>query len=171
MELEESSEHQSAPGNANASCLATLFKEFWPDHPVSPEFLKIFKSFEICLALRDKYMRLSQQRLGDNPRDHDGHFSGLDPDIADVSGVKPDANYDSFLPPESPFKPWKIYPKPPPPHWHWNNATDPIGSAPKVAVKEEFVFEECEIPGSHPWGFEIDEKGVYQVYSDVKGMS
>lgn len=109
--------------------------------------------------------------LGDNPRDHDGQFSGLDPEISDVSGVKPDVNFASFPAPESPFKPWKIYPKPPPPHWHWKDATEPVsGSSPHISAKDAFVFEDCEIPGSHSWGFEIDEKGVYQVYGDVEGL-
>lgn len=136
---------------------------------ISPEFLKIFQAFETCLGLRDKYMRLSQQRLGDNPRDHDGSFSGLDPNISDVSGVKPDVDHAACEPPESPFKRWRIYPKPPPPHWHWTDRTEPIPGAGQNHGKEEFIFESCDIPGSDPWNFEMDEKGVYQVYDNVQG--
>jgi AMP deaminase len=139
-----------------------------PDHAVSPEFLKIFQAFETCLGLRDKYMRLSLQRLGDNPRDHDGYFSGLDPEVPDVSGVRPDAVYDASAVPQSPFAPWRIYPKPLPPHWRWTDATEPVlGASPYHG--EEFVFGDCEIPGLDPRGFEIDEKGVFQVYEDVNG--
>lgn len=137
------------------------------EHPVSIEFLKIFQALETCLALRDKYMRLSQQRLGDNPRDYDGRFSGLDPNISDVSGVKPDADYTSSDPPRTDFNPWRIYPKPPPPHWHWTDKTEPVPGAPKHEGTEEFLFERCEIPGSDSWDFEIDERGVYQVYKDM----
>jgi hypothetical protein len=38
-----------------------------------------------------------------------------------------------------------------------------------VDAEQEFVFEECEIPGGHPWCYEIDDKGVYQVYKDGQG--
>ena len=33
----------------------------------------------------------------------------------------------------------------------------------------EFRFEECHIPGPHSWTFELDDKGVYQVYDDIPG--
>lgn len=50
-------------------------------------------SFARCLDLRDKYIALSYQRLGDNPRDHDGQFSGFSPPAAaDVYGLKADAD-------------------------------------------------------------------------------
>jgi len=119
-------------------------------------------------------MQVSLQRLGDNPRDHDGHFQGLDPKIADVSGVRPDADISAYISPDSegklprsPYKPWRIYPKPPPPHWHWIADTEPVhGSDEAEAGKEEFVFRKCEIPGSHHgWSFGLDEMGVYQVYN------
>lgn len=118
-------------------------------------------------------MRVSLQRLGDNPRDHDGYFTGLDPKIADVSGVRPDADIpeDTFLGPEdklqkSPHKPWRIYPKPPSPHWRWAADTEPVHESDEKAGKEEFAFEECEIPASHDgWNFGLDETGVYQVYN------
>jgi len=113
-------------------------------------------------------MRKSRQRLGDNPRDHDGRFPGLDDERADVSGARPDVDYEMNAPPPSPFKPWTIYPKPPPPRWHWTDKNDRVVSPDgvrKVDAEEEFVFEECEIPGGHPWCYEIDDKGVYQVYN------
>jgi AMP deaminase len=143
------------------------------------EYLHIFQSFKNCLSLRDKYMQVSLQRLGDNPRDHDGNLRGPDPKIADVSGVRPDADISAYTSPDSedrlprsPYKPWRIYPKPPPPHWHWTADTEPVhGGDEAMAGKEEFMFEKCEIPGAHDgWGFEIDETGVYQVY-DTKGSS
>ena len=142
-------------------------------HPFSQEFLHIFQSLEKCLSLRDKYMQVSLQRLGDNPRDHDGHFHGLDSKITDVSGVRPDADISAYTSPDSevklprsPFKPWRIYPRPPPPHWHWTDDTEPVHGDETEAGKEEFVFEKCEIPRSHNgWDFELDETGVYQVYN------
>ena len=119
-------------------------------------------------------MQVSLQRLGDNPRDHDGCFHGLDPKITDVSGVRPDADISAYASPDSedklpksPYKPWGIYPEPPPPHWRWTDDTEPVhGSGEAKAGDEEFVYEKCEIPGSHDdWNFEIDETGVYQVYN------
>lgn len=145
-----------------------------PDtHPFAQEHLQIFQSFQKCLSLRDKYMQASLQRLGDNPRDYDGNFTGLDPEIADVSGVRPDADISAYTSPDSedklprsPHKPWRIYPKPPPPHWHWTADTEPVPGDGTETGKEEFVFEKCEIPDDHDgWSFQLDETGVYQVYN------
>lgn len=142
--------------------------------PFVQEHLEIFQSFDRCLSLRDKYMQVSLQRLGDNPRDHDGNFNGIDPEITDVSGVRPDADISAYTSPDSedklpksPYTPWRIYPEPPPPHWHWTADTEPVFGSKKVeAGKEEFVFEECEIPGGHEgWSFGLDETGLYQVYN------
>jgi AMP deaminase len=130
---------------------------------IPPELETLFQSLQTCLDLRDKYIRKSRQRLGDNPRDHDGHFGGLDDDIADVSGVRPNATFNGHR--SSPFEPWKIYPKPPPPHWHPTNK-EKVSSRqaqPDVAFK----FEDCSIPGPHSWHFQLDDKGVFQVYADL----
>lgn len=113
-------------------------------------------------------MTVSGHMLGFNPKDHDGHFTGLDPAIADVSGVRPDVDLHSAPEPQERFKPWKIYPKPPPPHWHWTDK-EIMQHKPSSEEDEEFVFENCEIPGPSDWGFEIDERGVYQVYENVEG--
>ncbi|TFY66445.1 hypothetical protein EVG20_g4651 [Dentipellis fragilis] len=59
---------------------------------VSFEFGHLFAVFRRCLELRDKYIALSLQRLGDNPRDHDGVFHGLPAGTTDVSGVHPDVD-------------------------------------------------------------------------------
>ncbi|KAJ3566856.1 hypothetical protein NP233_g6737 [Leucocoprinus birnbaumii] len=129
---------------------------------ITPDLVQVLQSFQKCCELRDKYMLKSRQRLGDDPRDYDGDFEGVDEDHADVCGQRPDADATTNQPAaEHPFKPWNIYPKPPPPAWHWkskevynHNADDGDG----------FESEACEIPASHPWTFEIDDKGVFQVY-------
>lgn len=113
-------------------------------------------------------MTVSGQMLGFNPRDHDGHFTGLDSHLADVHGTRPDVDPATVPDPESPFEPWRIYPKPPPPHWHWAD-TAAVPRKPEEHVEEEFEFENCEIPGADTRDFEIDERGVYQIYDDVKG--
>lgn len=115
-------------------------------------------------------MTVSGQMLGFNPKDHDGHFTGLDSRVADVSGVRPDVDLLQTEPPPSLFKPWRIYPRPPPPHWHWAD-NDPVHRMPSEFEDEKFAFENCEIPGpdERGWSFEIDERGVYQVYDSSKG--
>ncbi|GBE85197.1 AMP deaminase [Sparassis latifolia] len=136
-----------------------------PEPSISSEVSPILRALQICLELRDKYMLRSGQLLGYNPRDHDGVFSGLPEEIATVAGVRPDADHTAYPMPESLFKPWKIYPRPPPPHWHWADK-ETLVSHHSDTPEEEFVFEDCEIPGPDPdgWHFALDEKGVYQVY-------
>ena len=137
---------------------------------INAEYACLLQSFQKCLDLRDKYMFKSRQRLGDDPRHHDGHFSGLDDHLSDVSGVRPDANFAENQPPSHSFKPWKIFPRPPPPHWHWSDMQKVVSSDDtSKASKDEFRFEECEIPGPHPWTYELDDRGVYQVYDDAQG--
>jgi AMP deaminase len=131
----------------------------------------LFRSFGRCLDLRDKYMVKSRQRLGDNPSDYDGHFWGLvDEGIAEVSTVRPDLNFESAQPRPSPFQPWNIYPPPPPQQWHRMDEEKlvPVDGNNPYRTRSEFVFEDCRIPGPHHWNFSIDERGVFQVYEDVK---
>lgn len=154
---------QAVPGSsAEAHRIAGPLHEF----AIAPEFYPILESLQKCLELRDKYMLRSGQQLGFNPKDHDGVFTGLDDDIATVTGIRPDADRDGRSPPASPFTPWRIYPRPPPPHWHWRGtqAVPPSQSGHSDDEDEEFVFENCKIPGADGWHFEMDEKGVFQVY-------
>lgn len=138
---------------------------------MTDELRHLYGSLQRCLELRDKYMRLSRQRLGDNPRDHDGVFTGLDEDLQGVAGVKPYSDYAKRNKPKRSFQPWKIYPKPPPPHWHWKDTNLAPNSSKAVRTAEEFDFAQCEIPGEDSRVFSLDEKGVYQVYNGTDGMS
>lgn len=115
------------------------------------------------LDLRHKYLRVSLQGHADNPKD--------DPS-------------------------WKIYPPPPPPVWiedpfqrpitsqgnessgttTWGTSsgelrprTEKEGRKPGHDIGEDFIFEECEIPGEDEMEFKLDEQGVYQVYENKKG--
>jgi AMP deaminase len=142
----------------------------------APELKGLLSSFAQCLRLRDKYMAISLQRLGDNPRDHDGVFKGFAHDIGGVSGVRPDAyaalreasgdkSHPELREEETKFQPWKIYPPPPPPHWHWTDQptinTSVDGA---LGYGDEFDFKTCEIPGADTCVYKIDSKGVFQVY-------
>lgn len=134
---------------------------------ISTEFKPMFEALQKCLDLRDKYIRLSLQRLGDDPRHHDGVFTGFEGDVGDVSGLKLHAYSSSAFgsPSEKKFSPWKIYPSPPPPHWHYKKAPQSF-----FHEEEEFEFSKCDIPGEDSWTFKIDEKGVFQVYAQSSGM-
>ncbi|KAI0278278.1 AMP deaminase [Russula aff. rugulosa BPL654] len=131
----------------------------------TPEFGHMIEVLRKCLELRDKYMAASNQRLGDNPRDYDGAFHGIAEGFSDVMGVRPEAT-GSYEPIEEQFKPWRIYPRPPPPHWHWTADQAAVSSG-RTSPSDVVDFTEFGIPGAHEWEFEIDDKGVYQVYDDV----
>jgi AMP deaminase len=137
-------------------------------HPdQTPEFGRMLENLRKCLDLRDKYMAVSNQRLGDDPRDYDGVFHGIAEGISDVMGVRPEAS-GPCEPITKKFKPWRIYPRPPPPHWHWTE--DQAVSSGRASPSDVFDFSRVEIPGAHDWDFEIDDKGIYQVYRDTTGM-
>ncbi|KLO14771.1 AMP deaminase [Schizopora paradoxa] len=155
------------------------------------ELQALYQSLQKCLDLRDKYMRLSKQRLGDNPRDRDDVFTDIDEELQGVNGIRPDANFSNHVkktekvqPTPKNERPWKIYPKPPPPHWHWKAKKSSISgenglngipeSIEKSEIDEEdFDLDQCEIPGADEeqrW-FKLDERGVYQVYEGPEDES
>ncbi|TFK18029.1 AMP deaminase [Coprinopsis marcescibilis] len=141
-------------------------EKLWTDI-LNAEQAFLLQSFQKCLELRDKYMTKSRQRLGDDPRDHDGYFQGVEEADADVCGVRPDASFGldrSSTSSTAPSSKWNIYPKPPPPHWHWKQ--DQVISADgKHVPGDSFRFEDCKIPGkAEGWSYKLDDKGVYQVY-------
>lgn len=146
---------------------------------------RLSSSFAKCLDLRDKYLALSHQRLGDNPRDHDGHFSGFHPrSAADTMGLKPDADPEICEQGSQQDLPaWQIYPPPPPPHWHWKPAPngpqaefqqstaggrDSGATSPKINGRSDmqnFEFEHCEIPPvAEGAEFVLNDEGVYEVF-------
>ena len=134
---------------------------------------QLLQSLQRCLELRDKYMLKSGQRIGDDPRDYDGHFQLPNNEQADVSWIRPDVEIDAANSQSQPnlFEPWNIYPKPPPPHWHLKDHETVVSiDGTKSSRHEKFNFDDCTIPGEHlGWSFGIDVKGVFQVYDDNKG--
>jgi AMP deaminase len=137
------------------------------------EQVQLLQSLQRCLELRDKYMLKSGQRIGDDPRDHDGHFQLPSDEHADVSGIRPDVAIDpaKSQSQQNLFEPWNIYPKPPLPHWHLKDHENVVSiDGTKSSGREKFNFDDCTIPGEHlGWSFGIDVKGVFQVYDDNKG--
>lgn len=137
-----------------------------PDHAtITPEHARVFQLLRRAMQLRDKYITKSLQRLGDNPRDHDGHFHGISEGYADVAGVKPKTGFSNARVESGPHQPWKIYPKPPPPHWHFSPKTRAATADGLTSTEEEFDFDQCQVPGPQESSFKLDDKGVYQVYS------
>lgn len=142
--------------------------------PLTPELKELYASFTKCLEIRDKFMRASLQRLGDNPRDYDGTFKGFastnEDKIFGVSGVRPDVDpTDLKLAEDSLFEPWEVYPPPPPPHWHWRPDNQPTQGVTPQPLRhgDEFDPNHLKIPGPDSWGYKMDDKGVLQVYEDV----
>jgi len=131
-------------------------------------------------------MELSNQRLGDNPRDRDGQFRGFNPpSAADISGLKADADPEiaESFPADTAKeeKAWNIYPPPPPPHWHWKPAQDgpKVESSSKTAGlggpgessggrdSHAFKYEDCEIPGFDSREFALNDEGVFEVWEEA----
>ncbi|KAJ3502098.1 hypothetical protein NLJ89_g9038 [Agrocybe chaxingu] len=162
LEEEEDNQHKQFTGEVHVT-----------EPLINAEQIHLLQSLQKCLELRDKYMAKSRQRLGDDPRDHDGYFRPVGDGYADVSSVRPDAPIQKVQDYQSEAEPsdkWNIYPKPPPPHWHWKDKEVVSADGTATPGHEEFTFKECLIPGAHDgWTFAIDVKGVYQIYDDSKG--
>ena len=109
-------------------------------------------------------MLKSRQRLGDDPRDYDGVFFDIDDKAADTSCIRPDADFKNLPKNGQQLGKWNIYPRPPPPHWHWKK-NHAVSGDEQYQQGDRFDFEQCEIPGPmEDWSFQLDPKGVYQVY-------
>ncbi|KAH8925347.1 AMP deaminase [Atractiella rhizophila] len=123
---------------------------------LSSELKALYTSFQTCLDLRDRYIRISRQRIDDDPRNFDGRFVS--------SSASPDSDNPSTCPK---FPPWKIYPAPPRPHWENRDPFSP-SEKPVYGSRESFDFESCEIPSKDErgWTFALDSRGVYQVYGE-----
>lgn len=128
----------------------------------------MLQSLQKCLELRDKYMKKSKQRLGDNPKDYDGTFPGVDEERAGVCGVKPDSNFAANQPPPQPSDKWTVYPPPPPPHWHWTDQQQTMSAGGPRSPIDEFNFEQCHIPTSDSKEYSIDDTGVFQIYENAQ---
>ncbi|CAH1764303.1 1061_t:CDS:10 [Entrophospora sp. SA101] len=107
---------------------------------IKEELNNLYTDFHKCLELRDKYMKFSLQRLGDNPKDHE--------------------DYKIYPSPPAPSSAADYYAK----HSNLNKK-----KAVKI-VGEDFHVEECEIPGDHQYVYELSTDGVYYVYKSEEDL-
>nr|CAG8586748.1 11812_t:CDS:10 [Entrophospora candida] len=107
---------------------------------IKEELNNLYTDFHKCLELRDKYMKFSLQRLGDNPKDHE--------------------DYKIYPPPPAPSSAADYYAK----HSNLNKK-----KAVKI-VGEDFHVEDCEIPGDHQYVYELSTDGVYYVYKSEEDL-
>ncbi|CAG8543490.1 1775_t:CDS:2 [Funneliformis caledonium] len=116
------------------------------DQQVASELEDLYTRFHKCLELRDKYMELSLQRLGDNPKDHD--------------------TWNIYPPPPQPT--WKSLSN------NRSFSDDSVSSSyyknEKKGVGENFEFDKCEIPGEHEYNFKLNESGIYNVYETQEDL-
>ncbi|KAJ9109547.1 hypothetical protein QFC20_003293 [Naganishia adeliensis] len=164
------------------------------DNGIISELEGLYDRFAHCLELRDKYMEISLQRLGDDPRDYDGNFTGIQQGHADVSGLRADADPFSSEKPlargEEGERKARVWEK-----LRTGNTivgeggegfdeskrdgtTGDVKLVPVDNFKEEkeksrgtngsdgFDMRDADVPGAdgRGWRFEVDAEGVYQVY-------
>ncbi|CAO3587024.1 unnamed protein product [Absidia cylindrospora] len=110
------------------------------DAAITAELCELYVNLQKCLDIREKYMRLSCQRLCDDPKN------------------RPDWN---IYPPPPPVS-W-----PPPPKEELDQIKQKEkerDADPVAAVGSDFRFEDCVIPGKHQYTFGMNKEGFYQVY-------
>ncbi|WWC86266.1 AMP deaminase [Kwoniella dendrophila CBS 6074] len=154
-----------------------------PEQGIGSELEQLYASFARCLDLRDKYLELSNQRLGDNPKDHDGTFHGFTPKSSgDVMGLKAEVQQDtcegSSAAENDELPTWNIYPPPPPPHWRWKPSNEGVmpeptssdGTTQDTAASssqqpQSFKVEDCVIQEEDKQHvFHLNDEGVFTVY-------
>jgi AMP deaminase len=143
-----------------------------PAEHVTAELQALYASFQRCLDLREKYMRLSRQRLEDNPANYDGQY-------APNASIVVNGGATSSTEASQTFKRWGIYPPPPSPHWKerdpYSEATETTQEiADREAKRRRFNWDEVVIPGleeevqgrktTRRKKFALDSNGVFQVY-------
>ncbi|KAI8143151.1 hypothetical protein BJV82DRAFT_611555 [Fennellomyces sp. T-0311] len=117
------------------------------DPAIIDELQELYQNLQKCLDLREKYMRISCQRLEDDPRNSD--------------------EWHIYPPPPQPS-----WPLPPPEElarrkeMERKRRNDPVGY-----VGSDFHWEDCTIPGNHECTFAMGPEGFYQVYQSEKDQS
>ncbi|KAI9321520.1 hypothetical protein BX666DRAFT_2017455 [Dichotomocladium elegans] len=107
---------------------------------VISELRELYQTLQNCLNLREKYMRLSFQRLEDDPRNSD--------------------EWKIYPPPPPPS-----WPLPSPDELALRKEKEKQREAdPVAAVGADFVWEDCDIPGDHEYTFGVGHEGFYEVY-------
>ncbi|KAJ3121835.1 AMP deaminase [Physocladia obscura] len=136
-------------GTAVTSESVAAFSKANPDDPrddeLSEELQGIFENLQKCLELRKKYMHLSLQCPGDNPKDHDDW-------VVYPPHVKKSSYQNNTGGPA-----------------HATATVSIFDEAEELKKKvHEFVYEECAIPGVDATGklFGVNSEGTYQVYAN-----
>ncbi|KAL7269463.1 AMP deaminase [Rhizina undulata] len=150
--------HGQAPSGAQGNYA-------YKDPALSAELSTIYTNVQKILDLRHKYMRVSLQEEGDNPKD--------------------DASWKIYPPPPPPVWVEDAARQSAAGHEPAHSAADKFWGTgsdrgrvpgdmegrrkPGYDIGEDFVLEECEIPTEDEMVFKLDDHGVYQVYENKKG--
>lgn len=111
-------------------------------------------------------MSVSRQRLEDNPLNYDGTFNPARDSTSTSTSLDlaPEELQSANQVPK--FNKWEIYPPPIPPHWNVGDG-DPFAPSrkhPEPYQPPDFKMSECSIPEAHSFTYQMDTKGVFQVY-------
>ncbi|KAL8292654.1 hypothetical protein RQP46_001266 [Phenoliferia psychrophenolica] len=109
-----------------------------PTDHVTEELEALYASFQKCINLRDKYMRLSRQRLEDNPANWDGHSPTPAPVASKSAPNEATETTEEIAEKEAKRR-----------EFHW----------------EQVAIPKLEVAGRRK-RFEMDGNGVYQVYEE-----
>ncbi|KAG2201548.1 hypothetical protein INT47_007425 [Mucor saturninus] len=110
------------------------------DDAITAELRELYKTFQTCLDLRNKYMLQSRQRFEDDPKN------------------KP--NWEIYPPPPPPS-----WPLPPPEQLEKEKQKEKAREAnPIAAIGIDFDINHVKLPESHPYTFGVGADGFYQVY-------
>ncbi|KAK2759044.1 AMP deaminase [Arachnomyces sp. PD_36] len=116
------------------------------DNAITAELNVICRKIQSLLDKRHKYIRLSLQRPGDNPRD--------------------DPGWEIYPPPPEPV--WDKGGDPMTASYTGNEDAPPTSQSRRKGdqgVGQDFNMEDClPVPGESPMTFKLDENSVYQVY-------
>jgi AMP deaminase len=107
------------------------------DEAITAELRELYKTFQTCLDLREKYIRKSKQRFQDDPKNRD--------------------DWEIYPPPPRPS-----WPLPPPDEWaiikekERRREADPI-----AAVGSDFDINHIKLPEKHSVSYTIYLEDVY----------
>lgn len=129
---------------------------YFGDEQVTQELQDLYTSFSKCLALRDKYLDISNQNLLDNPKN--GQDYKVYPEPPKPSWSRPPRNLDESLTLRSDTTGEQLM----------NHDQEIKEAKGPQDVGRDFDFKKCEVPGDDSLCYQLEDTGVYQVYPDAK---